>query len=199
MGRKNRGGDCHDRTDMVQLSRKLCSRPAAGKPDTGGVKRDERTETATDQAQKPRRIAGMAWQIVDDAQWGTAAFNGGDFPYCVALNFARSGQTLYFHCARQGHKIDCLRADSRVCVSFVAQAQIAEGKYTTYYRSATLFGVAEPVTDRQERLRALELLCRKYGSYNENFDEEVQKWGDATQVWRIETAYLTGKVNLPKA
>ena len=40
-------------------------------------------------------------------------------PYAVPVNMTRAGEWLYFHCAREGKKMDCLRACPQVCVTAV--------------------------------------------------------------------------------
>ena len=34
----------------------------------------------------------------------------------MPLNFAREGEALYLHCAAEGRKLRCLRAQPEVCV-----------------------------------------------------------------------------------
>ena len=36
-------------------------------------------------------------------------------PYIVPMNFGYDGECLYFHCAREGRKIDVLRRSPEVC------------------------------------------------------------------------------------
>ena len=48
------------------------------------------------------------------------AMCGGEYPYIVPVSFgaetARGQVCVYFHCAREGMKLDLLRADPRVAV-----------------------------------------------------------------------------------
>lgn len=58
--------------------------------------------------------------LIDRCQHGTVAFATEDgAPYCIPLSLVRVGDKLYFHCAKEGHKTDLLRHDSRVCITFV--------------------------------------------------------------------------------
>lgn len=71
---------------------------------------------------------------------------------------------LYFHCAKEGHKTDLLRHDSRVCITFVGAdepAFVAPAMYTTYFQSAVVIGRASEVTEPEEKAEALRALCRK--------------------------------------
>lgn len=140
----------------------------------------------------------QAIEIADRALWATLALCGEDGPYCVALSVVREGDRFYFHCAKEGHKIDCLRTDARVCLSLVDGAQAAKNRFTMYYRSCIVFGRAVRVSDPQEIEHALRLLCMKYDSCEEGFDAECAAWGAKTDVWRIDAEKITGKQNLPK-
>jgi len=37
-------------------------------------------------------------------------------PYVVPLCFGYDGESLYFHCAREGRKLDILRQNDKVCL-----------------------------------------------------------------------------------
>jgi nitroimidazol reductase NimA-like FMN-containing flavoprotein (pyridoxamine 5'-phosphate oxidase superfamily) len=95
-----------------------------------------------------------------------ATVNPDGTPYCVPLSVVRDGEWLYFHCAREGHKIDNLTHRNRVCVSCVGDTSLPPDYFTVAYESATVFGTAEEVTEREERIRALRLICERYTPAN---------------------------------
>ena len=48
--------------------------------------------------------------LIDRCTHGVLALHTGeDTPYCLPLSFVRIENRLYFHCAREGRKIDLLR------------------------------------------------------------------------------------------
>ncbi|MEG2459296.1 MAG: pyridoxamine 5'-phosphate oxidase family protein, partial [Raoultibacter sp.] len=50
--------------------------------------------------------------ILTSCTSGVLSVNDPDaFPYAVPLSFVYSANTLYFHCATHGHKLDALAAD----------------------------------------------------------------------------------------
>lgn len=107
----------------------------------------------------------FALELIDRCQHGTVAFATEDgAPYCIPLSLVRVGDKLYFHCAKEGHKTDLLRHDSRVCITFVGAdepAFVAPAMYTTYFQSAVVIGRASEVTEPEEKAEALRALCRK--------------------------------------
>ena len=108
------------------------------------------------------RDRAFAYEVIDRCAYGVAAMTGADgSPYCVPLSLVRLENRLYFHCALEGTKLDLLRKNPQVCLSFVAQNQAAEDKFTTYFQSANVVGTACEVTDSQEKILALRALCEK--------------------------------------
>lgn len=123
------------------------------------------------------------------------AFNTGDFPYIIPLNFVHSGNALYVHCATEGTKLDLLSRDSRVAFSCATDVSIDTKKSTTYYASVCGKGHAVLVEDVQEKIQALDLIAQRYSALCPRPAplSVVQKVG----VVRIDITELTGKRNLP--
>jgi len=142
-----------------------------------------------------------ALAVIDRCTHGVAAFSTGEeTPYCLPLSFVRVEDCLYFHCAREGLKIDLLRACPRVCVTFVGEdtpAFVAPSSYTTYFQSAVVTGTANEVTDPQEKINALRALCQKLTpDHMEGFQRAVDQSLAVTAVWRIRMDQITGKAKV---
>lgn len=139
--------------------------------------------------------------LLDGCAVGRLATVGPDgWPMVKPVNFAYARGAIYFHTARQGEKIDHLRADPRVCfeadqpVAYVrARSQACEGNYL--FRSVVAKGRAVFVDDLAEKRRALELLMDKYqgvGQWPPLPDEKAAAVG----VVRIDVEELVGKESL---
>ena len=101
----------------------------------------------------------------------TLALRGEGAPYCVPLNFGAElvGERLvfYFHCAREGVKLEKLAADGRVGFSAarllrVFNKGVAPCGYTADYESVCGEGVARLLTEDAERLHGLCVLMAHY-------------------------------------
>jgi nitroimidazol reductase NimA-like FMN-containing flavoprotein (pyridoxamine 5'-phosphate oxidase superfamily) len=137
----------------------------------------------------------FAEAVIDKCRFAVmATVNPDGTPYCVPLSVVREGEWLYFHCAREGHKVDNIRRQNRVCVSCVGDTSLPPDHFTVAYESATVSGTAEEVTEREEKIRALRLICEHYTPANmAAFDEEIRKALDATAVWKIRINEVSGK------
>lgn len=100
------------------------------------------------------------------------AFSVNDTPYIVPLNygFRREGEriTLYFHCAKEGKKLDMLARNPRVCFEMDGAHRLVRDAghpqaCTMAYESVIGWGVARILADAAERLRALDCLMAHYG------------------------------------
>jgi len=123
-----------------------------------------------------------------------ATVNPDGTPYCIPISPAREGEWLYFHSAHEGHKIDNLRQQGKVCISCVSTQGAIPGKFTLKYESAVIFGSASEVTEREEKIHALNLICKRYTPDNMTaFDEAIEKQLDITAVWKIHIDEISGK------
>ncbi len=95
--------------------------------------------------EQPREFA---LSVIDQSDYAVlAAVGENGAPYCVPLTLAREGDSLYFHCAPAGQKLDVLRANPKVCVSFVCEAVTNELTYSVKYASAIATGSAHIIED----------------------------------------------------
>jgi nitroimidazol reductase NimA-like FMN-containing flavoprotein (pyridoxamine 5'-phosphate oxidase superfamily) len=118
-------------------------------------------------------------------------------PYGVPISIVRDGDWIYFHCAKEGHKIDNMRYKNRVCLVCVGNITEPPDNFTVVYESAIVFGKAEEVTDDEEKIRSLRLVCLRHTPDNmAAFDGEAARFKDVTGVWKIHIDEISGKQRL---
>lgn len=114
----------------------------------------------------------------------------------LSFGFQVEGEelTLYLHSAKEGRKVDILRAGCQVGFSMVSAAALAEGKtpcsYSCHYESLVGSGWAEEVTDAGEKCRALGAILRHQAGVDADFTEAM---AETVAVFRIRVTELTGK------
>ena len=143
-------------------------------------------------------------RLLDAAPVGRLATVGPDgWPMVKPLNFAHRDGRIYFHCAREGEKLDHIRRDPRVCfevdlpLAYVRGTQENPCRSSYLYRSAILLGRAHPVEDGAEPRLGLDLLMSKYqpeGGYGDYLAEKLA----LTAVVRIDIESVSGKEDLGK-
>lgn len=93
---------------------------------------------------------------------GVLALHDEDGPYAVPLSYVYAEGKIIFHCARQGHKLDCIRHDDRCSFCVTDQDEIVPERFTTHFRSAIAFGRIRVVEDVEEMRALTAVLGEKY-------------------------------------
>jgi len=137
----------------------------------------------------------FAWSVVDQCEYAFLAMTGPDnSPYGVPITIARSGNSIYFHGAKEGQKVDCIRQHPRICLTCVGNTMIQESQFTTQYESAILIGDVTEVLDDAGKIEALRLICQRHTpSAMALFDRAAQQSLSHTAVFRIDAVEITGK------
>ena len=117
------------------------------------------------------------------------------YPYAVPLSYVYDEHTLYFHCAKSGHKLDAIKDCDKVSFCVVDQDLVVPQKYTTYYRSVIVFGRASIVDQEDEIRSAIEKLAIKYypNDSKDNRDLFIEKEYKVLCMVKIQIEHMTGK------
>jgi nitroimidazol reductase NimA-like FMN-containing flavoprotein (pyridoxamine 5'-phosphate oxidase superfamily) len=139
----------------------------------------------------------QAREILARAEHGVLATLGTDgWPYAVPVNHVLSGDTLYIHCAVEGHKLENIAHEARVSYCAVASASVLPAQLSTLYESAVVFGRAAFVTDPAEKRRALELLAIRFcGALSPEAESAIATSASRTAVVRIRLERIAGKAH----
>lgn len=131
------------------------------------------------------------------------AFNDGDSPYIVPLNFGfehtEKGRVLYFHCAKDGKKTEL--AKKTLAVSFEADRfELVSGNtacdYTARFESVVGSGKISVVSDEctAEKRKALNLIMEHYTDVAEwEYGENMLK---RVCILKLEIKKITCKANV---
>ena len=135
------------------------------------------------------------YAMLDEATAGVLALiDEGNEPYAVPISFARVGDTLYFHGAKEGRKLDAMRHCGRVSFCVIAQDEVVAQKFTTRFRSAIAFGPIRVVDDPEEARRGLWALAEKYNpGDDEGATAEIEGSFARTCVMALDMDELTAK------
>lgn len=118
------------------------------------------------------------------------------FPYVVPLSFGweKLGDKIfiYFHCAKEGKKIDLIARNNAVCVEadILGGYVKTERGVTADYKSVIAYGYAERVLG-DEAARGIDLLLEHCGI--EGYSAKECVLTELVAVYRIEIKSITGK------
>lgn len=97
---------------------------------------DETTRFRPLRRRKQALSAQLCEEILRRGTSGVLALAGdGGYPYAVPMSYAFDGGKLYFHCAREGHKLDAIRREPKASFCVIDRDTVVPEEYTTYFRS----------------------------------------------------------------
>jgi nitroimidazol reductase NimA-like FMN-containing flavoprotein (pyridoxamine 5'-phosphate oxidase superfamily) len=104
--------------------------------------------------------------ILNEAEICRIAMCRENVPYVVPVNFGYDGKKLYFHCAKEGRKIDFIKANETVCFEAETKTEIVKGEdacsCSMKFLSAIGMGKARLIEDTSEKVKALDVIMSKY-------------------------------------
>jgi nitroimidazol reductase NimA-like FMN-containing flavoprotein (pyridoxamine 5'-phosphate oxidase superfamily) len=155
-------------------------------------------------------------KVIDKSPYGVLSMVDNKEPYGIPLSLVRDGNTLYFHGAMAGRKVDMLKKNPRVSVTFVGETKVPEiytneeldeliqdevkaatlisKVFTTEFESVVVTGTVKAVEDEEEKVKALRLVCEKYTPTKMAYFPVAIKAGlKRTKVYAMEIDELTAK------
>ena len=126
---------------------------------------------------------------------------GGEYPYVVPVSFGAElvGErpVIYFHCAREGQKLNLIEKNPNVCIEadrFIRTDSTGHG-ITTRYESVIGFGRCRFAESEDEILHGMQLFINHYGYTDYPLQQCQSLRGLKLGVVEIDT--VSGKRNLP--
>lgn len=134
--------------------------------------------------------------ILERGKYGTLALLGDNgYPYAVPLNYVLWQGKLYFHSAKQGHKIDAVRNEPKASFCVVDSDELVPQEYTTYFRSVIVFGNISIVSDEAEKRSAIEALAKKFfpEDNEQHRNAAIDREYSPLCVLRMDIQHISGK------
>ncbi len=120
----------------------------------------------------------LAIRLLEEAEYGFLAMSGiNGYGYGIPINYVKEGDSIYFHCAPEGYKLECLRENPKVSFTVVVA-----------------FGEIHLDLPEEERRYALRLLVNKYSSaFKEIGEKYIEKSFYRTNILRLDISHISGK------
>jgi len=114
--------------------------------------------------------------ILAHQQYLTLCMANDDEPYAVPLGYVydESEDAVYFHCAKEGKKVEFLRKNPWVWCVVTLDEGVQEGACVNLYASAMFSGRVEWVTDAGEKKRIMNLFAEKLSRDSESVKQRLK-------------------------
>ena len=118
---------------------------------------------------------------------GILAVNGDDgYPYGMPMNhfYDPEDRCIYFHCGRNGHRLDSLKKSDKVSFCVCEQGYRDEGDWAYHVRSVIVFG---------EVTRISRKLSHKFTQDEDYIQNEIDHYAKATLLLKLIPEHICGK------
>ena len=137
--------------------------------------------------------------IISKAEVCYMGMSRDNMPYVIPINFGYDDNTIYFHCALEGEKIDILQKNPNVCLLFNIDNKLInntpQDDWTMYYKSVIVYGKVDFILDIAQRQKAINLMFKHYGGKDYPLPKPVL---EKTMFLKVEIEKMTGKQNIPE-
>ncbi len=101
---------------------------------------------------------------------------------------------IYFHCAKEGHKLDALKACSKASYCVYDQGYRKEGEWALNIRSVVIFGQISVVEDVEKTKYICTNLCRKFTDDAAYLEHELTHSMPRVLCLELAPDHMTGKL-----
>ena len=94
---------------------------------------------------------------------------------------------------RVGHKIESIKSCDKVCFTVYGNECIKDEEWAPYVSSTVVFGRCHLIEDQEYAIKLVKRLAMKYYPDEKIADEEIEKYGQAVQMFAIDIEHMSGK------
>ncbi len=133
-------------------------------------------------------------EIINRGSHGVLSCYGEDgYPYGIPMNYVYVDGIIYFHSAKEGHKMDALLKNNRVSFTIVDQDKIVSSEFTSYFRSVIAFGKTK-VVEGEDWNKGMWSLVEKYSAHEPlDMKQKEVNHCNRSNIIAMEVEHLTGK------
>jgi nitroimidazol reductase NimA-like FMN-containing flavoprotein (pyridoxamine 5'-phosphate oxidase superfamily) len=149
---------------------------------------------------KEREIADIKEleSVIKNCDVCRVAFAAGNMPYIVTMNFGYHGGTekrIYFHCAKEGRKLDMIRKNNYVCFEMDTDHELYSGEkgcdWGMKYSSIIGYGRISILENADARIEGLNTIMAHYSDKREFiYDERIL---EKTTILKLDIQEIKGK------
>jgi len=133
-------------------------------------------------------------EILKQSQVCRLAMVDEDKPYIVPMNFGYRDGCLFFHCAKQGRKLDLIKKNPHICFEVDQVVRLKKAQkacdWGIEYKSVIGTGKAVLLDDVNDKKNALHIIMSQYSDRSFDYPDEML---EKTIVIKVVIDEMTGK------
>ncbi|MBE6816695.1 MAG: pyridoxamine 5'-phosphate oxidase family protein [Ruminococcaceae bacterium] len=117
------------------------------------------------------------------------------YPYGIPLNhyYCEADGKLYFHGAKEGHKLDAIARCDKVCYTVYDKGWRKDGEWALNVRSVVIFGRMKKVESEEKTIEICTALCRKFTDDEAYLAHELKTALPRVLCLELTPEHMTGK------
>ena len=136
-------------------------------------------------------------EILKTEKRGVLSLIGDDgYPYGIPISHfydERDGK-IYFHGAKEGHKIDAIKANPKASFCVMDKGFRKDGEWALNIKSVVAFGKVSLVTDSKKTEEICTKLVQKFTDDKEYLEKELKNALPRVQCFEFTIEHMTGKL-----
>ena len=136
-------------------------------------------------------------EILKTEKRGVLSLIGDDgYPYGIPISHfydERDGK-IYFHGAKEGHKIDAIKANPKASFCVLDKGFRKDGEWALNIKSVVAFGKVSLVTDSKKAEEICTKLVQKFTDDKEYLEKELKNALPRVQCFEFTIEHITGKL-----
>ena len=137
-------------------------------------------------------------EILNNTKRGVLSVWGdNDYPYGIPINYYydENDNAIYFHSAKEGHKIDAITRSDKVCFIIMNNERLdEEDGWSCHVESVVVFGRASFVEDKDVLVDRATKFARKYFPTEDDVKKEMNPDSMSRMAFiKIDIEYMSGK------
>ena len=136
-------------------------------------------------------------EILKNTKRGVLSLIGDDgYPYGLPIDYwyCEDDGKIYFHGAKEGHKIDSIKACGKASYCVYDEGFRKEGDWALNIKSVVIFGKISFVEDEEKAREICTALVRKFTDDEEYLEKELKNALPRVQCLEFAPEHMTGKM-----
>ena len=136
-------------------------------------------------------------RVLKEQPRGVLSMLGDDgYPYGIPLDhwYSEADDTLYFHCAKTGHKIDAVTAYDKVSYCVMDEGYRKDGEWALNISSVVVFGRMSVVENEDKKREICTNLVRKFTDDEAYLQKELTSAFPRVQCLALRIEHMSGKL-----
>lgn len=136
-------------------------------------------------------------KVLKEQPRGILSMIGDDgYPYGIPLDhwYSETDNKLYFHCAKEGHKLDAIKACDKVSYCVMDEGFRKDGDWALNINSVVVFGKICVVEDEDKKREICTNLIKKFHDDEEYLQHELTHAFPRVCCLELTIEHMTGKL-----